>query len=348
MRNLAKLEKVGFEESLGRHVLPSLCIGCASCVAVCPIKCLEYINERPVLTKDCISCGICSRICPRYGLSIPELERYVFGRERRSDEEFGVYRRIVFARTRIDRIRRVCQDGGVVTSVLLYALEKGVIDGAVLSGIDGERPLKAVPKLAESREEIIGSAGTRYTYSPNILALRDAATQGKESLAFVGTPCQIQVIRRIQMLPLNRYAKRLSFTIGLFCSECFSYDGLVNDLLRRKLGIDPKDVVKMNIKGRLIITTSKGIVKEVSLKEAKRYASNCVLACPDFSAELADISVGGLGLDGWSLTILRTELGEKIFDEAESEGFLEARSVEHSSKALSLLVKLSRRKRQKE
>jgi len=347
MLNLVKLEKVSFEESLGRHILPSLCIGCASCVAVCPIKCLEYINGRPVLTGDCISCGICSQICPRYKLSILDMERYVFGRERRHGEEFGIYRRIVFVRTRIDEVKRVCQDGGVVTSLLLYALKDGLIDGAVVSGVDDKKPLKTVPKLAESREEIIRSAGTRYTYSPNILALRDAVTRGKQSLAFVGTPCQIQAVRRIQMLPLNRYAKRLCFTIGLFCSECFSYEGLVDDLLRRKMGIDPKDVVKMNIKGRLLVSTSQGIVKEVSLKEVKRYASSCVLACSDFSAELADISVGGLGLEGWSFTILRTKLGEKIFGEAESEGFLETRPVKQSSKALSLLVNLSRRKRRK-
>ena len=346
MHDLVKLEKISFEESLGKHVLPSLCIGCASCVAVCPIGCLEYVNGRPILTKECTSCGICSQVCPRYKLSIPKLEEFIFGRERKPDEEFGIYRRIIAARTRDDRIREVCQDGGVVTSLLLYALEEGIIDGAVVSGVDRKKPLKAVPKIAESSEEIIKSAGTRYTYSPNILALRDAVTRGKKNVAFVGTPCQIQAVRRIQALPLNRYARRIGFIIGLFCSECFSYDGLVDGLIRGKLGINPEEVEKMNIKGSLIITTTKGRVEKVSLKEAKRYVSNCVYACRDFSSELADISVGGLGLAGWTLTILRTERGEEIFEEAESNGLLETRPIERGSKALSLLFKLSRRKRQ--
>jgi len=342
---LAKLKKISFEESLGTHVLPSLCIGCASCVAVCPFGCLEYIDGRPILTEECNSCGICSQICPRYELSIPELERLVFGRERKPDEEFGIYRRIVIARTKDDRIREVCQDGGVVTSLLLYALEEGIIDGAVVSGIGREKPLMAIPKLAESVEEIIESAGTRYTYSPNMLALKEGVSQGKKSLAFTGTPCQIQAVRRIQALPLNKYAKRLSFTVGVFCSECFSYDGLVNKLIKEELGINPAEVKKMNIKGKLIITTINGDVQTVSLKEAKKYANNCVSSCPDFSAELADISVGGLGLDGWTFTILRTEKGESLFEKAKSEGFLETKPVERDSQAFSLLIKLSRRKR---
>ncbi len=343
---MVRFEKISFEESLGKHVLPSLCIGCASCVAVCPIGCLEYVDGRPVLTKECSSCGICSQICPRYKLSIPRLEEFIFGRERKPDEEFGIYRRMVIARTKDDRVREFCQDGGVVTSLLLYALEEGIIDGAVVSGIDKEKPLKAVPKLAESVKEIIESAGTRYTYSPNMLALRDAIDLKKESLAFVGTPCQIQAVRRIQALPLNRYAKRLNFTVGVFCSECFSYDGLVNKLIKEGLGINPTEVKKMNIKGKLIISTVNGDVQTVSLKEAKKYASNCVSSCSDFSAELADISVGGLGLDGWTFTILRTERGENLFEEAETKGLLETKPVEPTSRALSLLVKLSRKKRQ--
>jgi len=342
---LVRLERIGFEESLGTLVLPSLCIGCGSCVAVCPIGCLEYVDGKPVLTKECNSCGICSQICPRYKLSIPELEHFIFGRERSSDEEFGVYKRIIIARTKDEKISKVCQDGGVVTSLLLYALKEGIIDGAIVSGIDEKKPLKAAPKLAESAEEIIKSAGTRYTYSPNILALRDAVAQGRKNLAFVGTPCQIQAVRKIQALPLNRYAKRLNFTVGVFCSECFSYDGLVNKLIKEELNVNPNEVKKMNIKGKFIITLIDGNVKSVSLREAKRYVNNCFSACSDFSAELADISVGGVGLSGWTFTVLRTEKGENIFEEAESKGFLETRPVERDSKALNLLIKLSRKKR---
>jgi coenzyme F420 hydrogenase subunit beta len=69
--------------------------------------------------------------------------------------------------------------------------------------------------------------------------------------------------------------------------------------------------------------------------------------CTDFSAELADISVGGLGLSGWSFAILRTEKGEKLFDDAVRKGFLKTRPVEDEKRASDLLLKLSKRKREK-
>jgi coenzyme F420 hydrogenase subunit beta len=342
---MAKLKRISFEESLGKDVLPSLCVGCASCVVTCPIGCLDYIDGRPVLSKECSSCGICARICPRYKSSWPELEHLIFNRERRPDEEFGVYRRMVIARTRDKKIREVCQDGGVVTSLLLYALENEIIDGAAVSGTDPEKPLMAIPRLATSEEELIASAGTRYTYSPNLFAFKEGVDLRKERIAFVGTPCQILAIRKIQALPLNRFAKRLNITVGVFCSECFSYEGLANKLIKEELGISPGKVKRMNIKGKLIISTVDGDVKSVPLKEAKKYANSCVNSCPDFSAELADISVGGLGLEGWTFTILRTERGEALFDEAASKDLLETRPVDADSRAFRLLVKLSKRKR---
>jgi len=346
VRDMRKLRRIGFEESLGRDVLPDLCVGCASCVVTCPVKCLDYIDDRPVLSGECTSCGICAYICPRYEPSQPELEQLIFGRERRPDEAFGIYRRMAIARTRDERIREVCQDGGVVTSLLLYALENGIIDGAAVSGTDPEKPLMAVPRLATSAGDLIASAGTRYTYSPNILAFKDGVNLGKERIAFVGTPCQILAIRKIQALPLTKYARRLSLTVGVFCSECFSYEGLINKLVKEELGISPRRVKRMNIKGKLLISTVDGEVKSVPLKEAKKYVRSCVSSCSDFSAELADISVGGLGLEGWTFTILRTERGEAVFDEAVSRNILETRPVQKDSRPYGLLIKLSKRKHQ--
>ena len=339
------LAKRGFKESLGKYIIPSLCMGCAACVAVCPVGCLEYVDGRPILSGECISCGICSSVCPKYGSPAKEMEKAFFGRERKMDEEFGIYRRVTIARTRNGDIQRVCQDGGVVTSLLLYAFEEGIIDGAIVSGRNEESPLKAYPKLAESAEEIIRSAGTRYTYSPNILLLKDAVARGKRSIGFVGTPCQIQAIRKIQATSLRRYGEIVNFTIGIFCGGYFSYNGLVNELIRKKMGINPEDVEKVNIKGELIVKTLNKVTKTISLKEAKKYLSGCVSNCMDFSAELADISAGGLGLEGWTLTILRSEKGEALFDGAVSKGLLEAKSVNKDSGLWRMLVRLSRRKR---
>ena len=345
MKALPAIPRASFEETLGRHVLPSRCVGCGTCVVVCPINCLEYLDGRPVLIKECKSCGICSQTCPQYGPTVSTLERFIFGRERKVDEDFGIYRRLLIAQSKDKDVMRTCQDGGIVTTLLVYALEKGIVEGAIVSGVSEKEPLRAVPKLATTRDGIIECAGTRYTYSPNIFAFKEVIKQKKKSLAFVGTPDQIIAVRKIQMLPLKKLSDALSFMVGVFCSECFLYEGFVKKLIQGQLGVDPYAVKKVNIKGKLLITMNSGDVRTIPLKDAKRYTSDCASSCSDFAAELADISVGGLGLDGWTFTVLRTEKGEELFSKAESEGLIRTRLIDKEKKALDLLIMLSRKKR---
>lgn len=339
------VSKVSFEESLGKNVVDAgICASCGACVLVCPFSCLEYRDGKPVLVKDCKVCGICPRVCPQYGQSLSEVEKFVFGRERRLDEQFGVYRRLLAARAKDEKIRSVAQDGGLVTALLVFGLEKGIIDSAVVSGISGEKPLYPTPKLATTPAEVLESAGTRYTYSPNILAIAEAIKQKRQSAAFVGTPCQIRAIRKIQIAGLKKYTAPLKLLVGLMCSESFVYEGLMEKHIREKLGINLNDIVKINIKGKMLVTTKSG-VKAIPLAELKDYVRKSCGVCNDFSSELADISTGGLGLEGWTFAVIRTKEGEEFFEAAEKAEVLETRPVEKDDFALGLLVKLSTKKR---
>jgi coenzyme F420 hydrogenase subunit beta len=344
MQPAAKSNKLGFEESLGIDVIRSgKCLECGACVVVCPFKCLEYSEGKPTLTKECKNCGICARICPQYNWSQNELEKTMFGRERDISEEFGIYRRLAIGQATDDKILKISQDGGVVTALLSFALEKGLIDGAIVSGVNKEKPFFPTPRLATSLEEILASSGTRYFYSPNLLALNEAIEQKKTSIGFVGTPCQIRAIRKMQAAKL-KCASAVKLLIGLMCSECFVYKGLVEKHVHETLGIDPNDIMKMNIKGKMILTTNKGI-QAIPLGEIKKYARGNCGFCRDFSSEFADISTGGLGLDGWTFAINRTEKGEELFSSAEKAGVIKTRDASGEANALNLLSKLSRKKR---
>jgi coenzyme F420 hydrogenase subunit beta len=101
----------------------------------------------------------------------------------------------------------------------------------------------------------------------------------------------------------------------------------------------------MNIKGKLLITTDSE-VKAVPLAEVKPYARRNCSYCHDFSSELADISAGGLGLDAWTFTMIRTEIGEELFFKAKDSGFIKTRDAKQETNALSLLCKLSKKKKQ--
>lgn len=114
-------------------------------------------------------------------------------------------------------------------------------------------------------------------------------------MAFVGLLCQIHAIRRIQAANLKKWVAPLKFTIGLMCTESFTYEGLMEKQIRKGLGIDLQDVKKINIKGKVLVTTKSGEVKTIPLKEAKQSTRKSCLPRTDFSGELVDISAGGLG-----------------------------------------------------
>jgi len=336
---------LSFGEIFVKVVRAEKCAGCSACVAVCPVGCLEYIEGKPKLVEKCRNCGICVIVCPQYEYAFPALEKAVFRRQRKPEEEFGIYRRIVIAQANDKNILQTCQDGGVVTALLTYALERGIIDGAAVSGVSQEKPFYPVPKLATTPQEVLECAGTRYTYSPNLLAFHEGISQDKRRMAFVGTPCQIHALRKIERL-LLQYVNPLRLAIGLLCTESFTYEGLMEKHIQGKLGINLNDIKKMNIKAKVLVTTKSGETHIIPLKEAKEYTRKSCTTCTDFSAELADISVGGLGLSDWTFTIIRNKKGEELLQGAVREGFLKTRPAKEEQGAFDLLVRLSKRKRE--
>jgi len=339
-----KPARVSFEESLAKAVIETgRCVGCGTCVLVCPFNCLEYANEKPELIKECKVCGICAQACPQYEFPLSAIENLVFGRSRKTDEAFGVYRRFVLARAANNQVLDVCQDGGAVTAILIFALKNNLIDSAIVAKSEKERPFLPHPFLATTVEEILQSAGTKYFYSPNILAIATAIEQKKNSVAFVGTPCQIRAIRKMQLAGLKKYVAPLKLLIGLACSECFIYEGLMENHIHGKLGIDPHRIKKINIKGKMLVTLDHETVA-IPLAEAKQYARKSCHFCKDFSSELADISMGGLGLEGWTFAIIRTEKGEELFSAAEEAGAVTTKDANLEQNALNLLIKLSTKK----
>lgn len=353
---------------------PGLCSGCAACVVACPRGVLAYAGDRPYQT-DAESgldgcrfgdkgCTVCAKACVRFHPDMEAMETAVVGRPRVAEETWGVAREVVAVRAVRDDVRSAAQDGGLVTALLAWAFDTGRIDGAAVSGVDPSAPLRAVPVVVDSAGALLATARSRYTYSPNPLALREIPPS--RHLAFVGTPCEVSAVRRAQSNGLKKF-RSVVFTVGLMCSESFTEEGLLDTILSRRLGIDLHDVRKVNIKGRLLVSVPPGregglrdgtvagtearIVEpglvEVPLKECKPFARPACHWCPDFSAELADISAGGLGLDGWTVAVVRTELGADWLHAAAGDGVLELRPASDFPDALATRDRLSRIQRRR-
>jgi len=220
------------------------CTVCGACIAACPnshIKLIESEPRRPKRTVDCVGCSICYDACYmlRHNL-IKDIEGSTIGWGRK--ESIGLYRRAVTARTKDTEIKKNCQDGGIVTTLLLYALDAGVIDGALVVGRDGWTP---IARVARTRDGIIQTAGATYGVVPVLKELRAAVVDhGLSKICVVGSPCHIQSIRYLKHkgLPL---ASAVKLTVGLFCRENYEY-ACIAEKIRAK-GLDINQVDKLDV-----------------------------------------------------------------------------------------------------
>src|SRR6476659_8922784 len=164
-------EKFQWKHLYQEVVTSGLCTGCAGCVIACPHDVLGYRDDQGIYKPfqfeegfgpdDCShgqkGCTSCTRACPRFQMWEPEIDEFLFGRVREADEVSGVF---------------------------LSCLEKDIIYAALVSYLEGDGSTwKAVPGVARTRDDIIASAGSRYTYSANTLAYKDAIEGGAERIA---------------------------------------------------------------------------------------------------------------------------------------------------------------------
>lgn len=370
IQDLAKeygVEEPRFQKEDDTCILCGLCTRiCDECVGVNAINFVDRGVDRKIegpleeplgehLSEVCIGCGACAYVCPtgtikledvykkiRSSFPFAAVEERTFGMQRAEDEILGIYKNSYAVRATDDEVFRKAQDGGAVTALLGYALDEGVIDCAVITVADGNWEPRA--KVARSYDDLKTGAGTKYTYYPSGIGLIEAAASACKNIGFVGVPCQVGGIRRVitSDQPYKIEKDRIKLLMGLFCMETFKQE--LMDYLKANV-LTLEEIKKLDIKGKeLRVYDREGRLHVVLFNEVEDYGNAGCFVCPDYTAELADISVGSVGSEpGWSTVLTRTEMGEELLKGAGAKGYIEV-VADVDLKEIARLTKFKRRR----
>ncbi|MBD3347013.1 MAG: 4Fe-4S dicluster domain-containing protein [Chitinivibrionales bacterium] len=327
------------------------CLGCGTCEAVCPKKCLRVsLNSRygrylPLIDQDtCNNCGKCLSVCPGREILIDQLAKEFI----KSDYHrplLGNYRELLLGYACNASIRYNSASGGLVTALLLYALEKGLIDGALILGTDPRNPLHTIPLIARNRNDILSAMGSKYCPGAVNRGLREILDiPGRYAVA--GLPCHVHALRKWQQQS-RVLRERIKYVLGLFCANMSTHFG--TEYFLRNKNISPKNVTGLRYRaggwpGVIQVTTNRGTrefkrgTTEKNRKKRRLLTSafhydftvpRC-LVCPDQTCELADISFADPHLpelrqkysDGISWSIVRNRNVADLISAASADNYV--------------------------
>jgi len=280
--------------------------------------------------------------------------------------ELGKYKSCISARSTDKALLKNAQDGGIVSSLFAFALDEGIIDGAIVaankefyakfpskcmadnSNLDMIEPWRPIPAIVNTKEELIAAAGTKYNISPNIAMLKEATRSfGLDKIGIVGTPCQMQAVRKAQLYPVGfrDVGASIALAVGIFCMENFPYQGILQ-LVEDHAAMKMESVKKMEIgKGKFWVYGKRGQVVQLPLKVTHKYEQPGCHVCLDYVANMADVSTGSVGSpDGWSTVFVRSKIGDSVWGKAMAAGCFETQPIEKVKPGLELVSKLANEK----
>ncbi|MFX1303447.1 MAG: Coenzyme F420 hydrogenase/dehydrogenase, beta subunit C-terminal domain [Promethearchaeota archaeon] len=323
-----------------------VCCQCGWCSSICPVNAIKATADTLDIDDDnCIKCGLCYSVCPRsfsieqVGKSINKLDKAL-----KFSEKINGYINAYSATTTKDEIKKVRQDGGIVTSILEYLLKNKLVD-AIVAVQHSKELWKPEPVIIEDVKDLYKTGGTKYANASTLSIIDD--TKQYENIAIVGVPCMMNALEKGNLFPSGLpFFKNIKYKIGLFCMESFPYEGILN-LIKEQFDKDYTKITKMDISGgKFIIYLDSGGDLKVPLKDVKSYARHNCHYCEDLTADFADISVGSIGSpSGWSSVITRNKKGEKIYKEAIKAGLIESKSLKDVKPGQPLLERIAGTKR---
>ena len=133
-------------------------------------------------------------------------------------------------------LRHQASSGGVLSALLVHALETGMVDFVVQTGAHPNQPTGNRTGVSTSAADIFAAAGSRYAPSSPLAGL-EVWLSRPGRFAFVGKPCDVTALRaRARQDP--RIAEKVPLMLAFFCAGMPSAAGTRRILDR--LGVSRK------------------------------------------------------------------------------------------------------------
>ncbi len=191
-----------------------ICCGCGACKVICTTSAISFIfgtrfNYPKIDKTKCINCKKCLEVCPSSFLlkgTMPEITY--------EPAPSGTTAYLIHSSDA--HIRHEAASGGFITSLLIYLLENGTINGSIVARCEGKNPLIAESFIARDKRSIISACGSKYAPVSNLIVLRDIL-KGSGRYAFVGTPCMLEGLVRLERY-FPELRQKIVLKVGIVCA----------------------------------------------------------------------------------------------------------------------------------
>jgi len=298
--------------------------------------------------RRCNRCGLCHEACPGHSVDFERLNDALFGGIS-EDITLGRYLGCYVGHAVDESVRCNSASGGLVSSLLIFALEQGLIDGALVTRMCRDDPLKPEPFIARTREEILSAARSKYCPVATNAVLQELF-ESDDRIAVVGLPCHIQGIRKAEQR-IPQLAQQVRYRISLVCSLNFNFRGTERFL--QNLGIASESVAAFEYRGcgwpgSVLVRLKDGTEWMIPYTECYRqlgpYSLRRCTLCSDMLGELSDLTCGNARTEdpkrdrphlgtlpeiartdslGSSFAVSRTSEAEELLEYAASNGAIE-------------------------
>lgn len=279
-------------------------------------------------------------VCPGIGIHYPDMYDHHYGGQPDSYLH-GKIEQVRIGYSGDNATRSSGASGGVITSTLLYLLEKKLVDGVVCVKQGIPAPAEASACIARTAGEV--RSAMQSVYIPvSLLDILSEFNPG-ESYAMVLLPEQSAALRKLQHIK-HPAAIQVKYVLGPYTGTAL-YPAAISAFLRSKRVSKKENITSLKWRegewpGYLEIKTDRGRV----LQSKKIYynflipfyVTHTSLRSMDFVNEFADLAVGDAWSPkyekegkGFSVFVTRTKEMEELISEMIEAGMIEAEPAEH-------------------